>query len=112
MRCSKPALPTIWPPNHKRRFSQFCQPGTVLVRPLKLSQLLLARYVGEYASDGLYRKIRVRMESDGLVVHWGDARCPLEPATPEVFGGKTAALQELNAFHFSRDENGRVHQVK
>ncbi len=68
----------------------------------------LREYEGAWRTDEPYLALDVRMDEDGLVVWWGDARRVLRPATRDVFGAQSAPYEAMETVVFERDEAGDV----
>ncbi len=68
----------------------------------------LDAYVGHWAMGEPYLDLRIVREGDSLVLHWGDIRETLQPASPDLFAAQTAPFESLEAFRFSRDADGAI----
>ncbi|SDM28467.1 serine hydrolase domain-containing protein [Maricaulis salignorans] len=71
----------------------------------------LAAYQGRWSTGDPYLDFEIALEAGQLVAHWGVYTVPMQPATPDVFGGQTDPSAGLEYFHFSRDESGALSGV-
>ncbi len=70
----------------------------------------LADYVGDYA-DQAYGPCRVELENRGLLLKWGEKRCPLEHYLDDLFIGNSSPFNDAS-FEFEVGEKGNVASVK
>ena len=68
----------------------------------------LAVYQGRWTTGDPYLDFDIALEAGQLVAHWGAYTVPMEPAMPDVFGGRTDPSSNLEYFHFSQDETGEL----
>ena len=68
----------------------------------------LAAYEGRWSTGDSYLDFDIALEDGQLVARWGDYTVMMTPASPDLFGGQTQPLGDLEAFRFSRDETGAV----
>jgi CubicO group peptidase (beta-lactamase class C family) len=68
----------------------------------------LAAYQGRWTTGDPYLDFDIALEDGQLVARWGAYAVPMQPATPDLFGGQTDPSADLESFHFSRDEAGAV----
>lgn len=69
----------------------------------------LAAYAGTYANPGfVLGSVNIAVHETGLVLTSHDLTYRLEPAVEDVFGGRSDAYGDLDAFTFIRDDAGRI----
>jgi hypothetical protein len=68
----------------------------------------LADYKGTFAASGELNPIIVTMADGGLLARHGAMKFKLRPASPDLFGGKTAPYDGADSFQFVRDGQGGV----
>ncbi|MBI1237027.1 MAG: serine hydrolase [Alphaproteobacteria bacterium] len=69
----------------------------------------LARYAGEYVSDGIPAPAIIRVNGNGLVFELGDLVSNLRPARPDLFGGTGEdPFDGAARFEFQRDAGGEI----
>ncbi|WP_417497012.1 serine hydrolase domain-containing protein [Maricaulis sp.] len=71
----------------------------------------LAAYEGRWSTGDPYLDFDIALEDGQLVARWGDYAVTMMPATPDLFGGQTHPLAELEGFGFSRDAAGALNGV-
>jgi CubicO group peptidase (beta-lactamase class C family) len=71
----------------------------------------LNAYAGQYTTENAYLDLSILAGSDGLELHWGDARRTLEPATEDLFAATYAPFDAPETVQFGRNQSGEIINV-